>query len=77
MIAGLIDAVRPEGDTAVASVTLPMNPPRLLTLMVAAPDWPANSVTAPEFVETEKSTTVTVIWTEWVREPLVAVTVIV
>ncbi len=72
---GFIDAVRPEGDTFVAMVTLPVKPPRLLRLIDDVPDWPAKIVRLAEPVEMEKSTTLIVTCTEWVREPLVAVTV--
>ncbi len=72
---GLTDAVRPEGDTSVARVTLPVKPPRLLRLIDEVPDWPAKTVMLAVPVEIEKSTTLTMIWTERVREPLVAVTV--
>ena len=77
MLEGLTEAVRPEGVTAVASPMLPLKPPRPFTLMVAVPDWPAKIVMLVEPVETEKSTTLTITRTECVREPLVAVTVIV
>ena len=77
MLEGLTEAVRPEGDTAVASEMLPAKPPRPFALIVAVPDWPAKMLMLVEPVETEKSTTLTVTRTECVREPLVAVTVIV
>jgi len=37
-LAGFIEAVRPDGDTAVVSATFPVKPPRLLVLMVEVPD---------------------------------------
>ena len=74
-LAGLVDAVRPEGDTLVEREMLPAKPPRLFRLMVEVVDWPAKIVMLDEMEETEKSTTLTVTWTECVREPLVAVTV--
>ncbi len=74
-LAGFIEGVRPKGETAVVSVADPENPPRLFSVMVEVPDWPAKIIKLAELAETEKSTTLTVTWTEWVREPLVAVTV--
>ncbi len=47
-LAGLVVAVRPDGDAAVASDMLPVNPPRLFRVMVGLLDWPAKMVTAVE-----------------------------
>ncbi len=66
--------MRPEGDAAVARAMLPVKPPRLLSVIVAVPVWPGKIVRLGD-PETEKSTTLTATRTEWVREPLVAVTV--
>ncbi len=74
-LAGLTEAVMPTGNTAVARDTLPVNPPRLFSVIVEVPDWPAKIVTLVAPVETEKSTTLTDAWTEWMTEPLVAVIV--
>ncbi len=77
MLEGLTEVVRLEGDTAVASDMLPLKPPRPFRFMMAVPDWPAKMVKLVELVETEKSTTLIVTWTEWTSELLVAVMVIV
>ncbi len=69
--------MRPDGDIVVTRATLPAKPPRLFRLMVDVPDWPANIVMLFELGVSEKSTTRTITWTERVRLPLVAVTVIV
>ena len=74
---GLIEAVRPEGDTLVVRAMLPAKPPRPFRLMVEVPGWPAKVVMLVEPDDTEKSTTLTVTCTEWVRDPLVVVMVIV
>ena len=37
-LAGLVDAARPDGDTVVARLTLPVKPPRLFRLRVEVPD---------------------------------------
>ncbi len=74
-LAGFVEAVRPEGDTAVVRAILPVKPPRLWSVIVEVPDWAANIVKFVELEEMEKSTTLTVTCTERVREPLVPVTV--
>ncbi len=74
-LAGFVEAVRPEGDTTVVRAMLPVNPPRLWSVMVEVPDWAAKIVKLVGPEEMEKSTTLTVTCTERVREPLVAVTV--
>jgi hypothetical protein len=62
-LAGLVDDVRPTGDTAVVRVTDPTNPPRLLRSIVEVPDCPARIVKLDNPVEIEKSTTLTFTWT--------------
>ena len=59
-LVGLAEAVRPEGETEVVSATLPANPPRLLSVIVEAPDWPARIVKLVELDDIAKSTTLTV-----------------
>ncbi len=63
-LAGLVDAVSDDGDTAVDRATLPVKPPRLFRLIVEVPDWPAKTVMLDELAETEKSTTLTMTWRE-------------
>jgi len=67
--------VRPAGETAVVRVTVPVNPPRLLRSIVEAPDCPARIARLDDPVEMVKSTTLTLICTACVRDPLVIVTV--
>ena len=74
-LAGFAEPVRPEGDTEVVNAMLPVNPPRLLRVMIEPLDWPEKMVRLVELEDMEKSTTLTVTWTERVREPLVAVMV--
>ncbi len=74
-LVGLMEAVRPEGETLVVSAMFPAKPPRLLSVMEAVSDCPARIARLVDPVEMEKSTTLTVTWTEWVREPLVPVIV--
>ncbi len=74
-LVGLTEEVRPEGETLVVSAMLPAKPPKLLSVMGEVPDCPSKIVRLVEPVEMEKSTTFTVTWTEWVRDPLVPVIV--
>ena len=67
--------MRPAGDTAVVRVTVPANPPRLLRSTVEVPDCPARIARLDDPVEMVKSTTLTLICTACVRDPLVIVTV--
>ena len=60
MLLGLAEAVRPVGETEVVSAMLPANPPRLLSVIVGAPDWPARIVKLVKLEEIAKSTTLTV-----------------
>ena len=41
---GLTEADRPEGDTLAVRATLPVKPPRLVTLIDEEPDCPAKTV---------------------------------
>ncbi len=77
MLVGLTVAVMPDGDTVVATVTVPANPPRLVRSIVEVPDCPAKIDTAEEPVEMEKSTIFTFTWTVCERDPLVRTTVMV
>src|SRR6266571_1297628 len=72
-----MEAVRPEGETAVVSVMLPVNPPRLLRVMLEVADWVARILRLDEPVDMAKSTTLTANVTERVIEPPVAVELIV
>ncbi len=74
-LVGLVEAVSPEGETEVVTAMLPANPPRLLSIIVEVPDWPAKMVRLVELEEIAKSTTLTVTWIECVTEPLVPVIV--
>ena len=74
-LVGFMEAVRPEGETAVVSVMLPVNPPRLLRVMLEVADWVARILRLDEPVDMAKSTTLTANVTERVIEPPVAVTV--
>ncbi len=59
-LVGLAEVVRPEGETEVVRAMLPENPPRLLSVTVEVPDWPARIVKLVELEEIAKSTTLTV-----------------
>ncbi len=74
-VVGLRVALGPEGRTEVESVTVPANPFTLVSWIVEVPGEPAKMVRDAELGEIVKSTTLTVIWTEWEREPMVPVTV--
>ncbi len=58
-LVGFMEAVRPEGETAVVSVMLPVNPPRLLRVMLEVADWVARILRLDEPVDMAKSTTLT------------------
>jgi hypothetical protein len=59
-LVGLAEAVRPKGETEVVSSMLPTNPPRLSSVIVEVPDWPARMARLEELEEIAKSTTITV-----------------
>ncbi len=72
-------AESPEEDDE-ASVTVPLNPPRLARLIVRVDVEPAFMLTVDELAVRVKSgfgagSTVTLIVVEWERDPLVPVTV--
>lgn len=58
-LAGLSEAVGPEGETDTVNTMAPAKPPRLLDTMVEPPDCPAKMLRLAEPVEMEKSTTLT------------------
>jgi hypothetical protein len=62
------------GETAVVSVTVPVNPWILVTNIVEIPDTPALTTTLVGLTVTEKSWTVTATFAEWESTPLVPVT---
>jgi hypothetical protein len=62
------------GETAVVSVTVPVNPWILVTNIVEIPDTPALTMTLVGLTVTEKSWTVTATFAEWESTPLVPVT---
>ena len=57
ILAGVRLQVRPAGDTASASVTVPVNPLIGATVMVEVPESPALIVTDVGLAATEKSAT--------------------
>ncbi len=74
-VAGLRDDVGPEGDTVAVRDRLPVSPLTLVRVMLELDDVPGGTVRELVLAEIVKSTTCTVAWIEWEREPLVAVTV--
>ncbi len=72
---GLRDGKGPEGETVTLRDKLPDNPLRLVSVMLELEDVPAGTDREPGLTEIAKSTTWTRTWTEWVNEPLVAVSV--
>ena len=72
---GLTDAVSPDGDVVVDNVTIPVNPLRLPSWTVDAPEDPLRMVREAGLDETVKSTTLTVTTTECESDPIVPVTV--
>ena len=75
MLVGLRVQVRPAGDTAEVSATVPVNPWTGATVIVEVAVAPATAVTLVGLAVTVKSVTVTVTVAVWVRDPLVPVTV--
>ncbi len=65
----------PVGEHTAESDTVPVNPFRLARLIVTVPELPAVRFMELTLVLRLKSTTLTIIVTEWVNEPLVPVTV--
>jgi len=63
------------GETVVERVTVPANPPRLVSVITAVPEEPRDRLSEDGLIEIEKSDTITVTDTEWTSEPLVPVTV--
>jgi hypothetical protein len=74
-VVGLFDADIPDGVTDAVRETVPWNPPRLVSEMLADPDWPALMMRFDMLDDIEKSPTFTVTWTLWVNDPLEAVIV--
>jgi hypothetical protein len=74
-LVALRDAVRPPEDGVVVSVTVPLNPPRLVRLMVELPLVPTIMLTVVGLALIPKSGTLMVTVTLWEREPVVAVIV--
>jgi hypothetical protein len=75
MLAGDRVQVRPVGETDEVRATVPVNPWTGATVMVEVPAALARAVTLVGLAATVKSLTVTVTVAEWVRDPLVPVTV--
>jgi hypothetical protein len=71
---GLREAVVPEGETDAARLTVPAKPFRLVRVMVDCEEEPEVIVRLVG-AETVKSVTLTVTWTDWDADPLVANTV--
>ncbi len=73
----LSEAAAPAGDTAEVRLMGPVKPLRLVRVIVEVPDDPVGMSRVTGFAEILKSavgTTVTVMVTEWIREPLIPVT---
>lgn len=75
MLAGVRVQVKPAGETAEVSATVPVNPLTGATVIVDVAAVPTVVVTAVGLAATVKSVTVTVTVAAWVRLPLVPVTV--
>ncbi len=71
----LRETVGPEGDTDAERIMLPESPLMLVIVRLEFALAPAGMLRELGLAEMLKSTTITVTWTERVREPLVAVTV--
>jgi len=74
-LAGLRVHVRPAGETVAVRATVPVNPLTGVTVMVDDPEPPDAKLMLVGLAVTVKSRTVTVTVAEWVRAPLVPVTV--
>jgi hypothetical protein len=60
MLAGLIEAVRPLGVTAIEKLIVPVKPATLLSVMDDAPELPPGTFTVVGLAEIVKSPTMTV-----------------
>ena len=76
MLVGFREPVTPEGVVA-ESWTVPENPLTDDAVIVEVPEVPAKNVRELGLAESVKSTTLTMMVTAWVSEPLVPVTVMV
>ncbi len=75
-VAGLSDAVRPvAGETDDESATVPVKPPRLVTVIVEVSEEPRPRVIVFVDADILKSTTLTITLAEWETMLLVPVTV--
>jgi len=75
-LVGVRVQVRPvAGDTVAVRATTPLKPWRAVTVIVEVPEAPARTVTAVGLAAIVKSWIVKVTVAEWVRLPLVPVTV--
>jgi hypothetical protein len=77
-LAGLRDAIRPEGATAVDSETVPeklLRLARLTATVPVEPDWNVRLEELPDMLKSGVITTPTVTVVEWDSDPLVPVTV--
>jgi len=75
MLLGVRVQDKPAGETDEVRATVPVNPFTGATVIVEVAAVPAGVVTAVGLAVTVKSVTVTVTVAEWVRDPLVPVTV--
>jgi hypothetical protein len=75
MLVLLSEHARPEGETEVVRVTVPVNPFSGLMVIVEVAVAPARADTLVGLVVTLKSVTMYVTVAEWVRLPSVPVTV--
>ena len=73
-LVGFREAVTPEGEADGARLTVPAKPLRLVRVTVDVVAEPEVTVRL-DGAETMKSVTLTVTWTDWDAEPLVARTV--
>ncbi len=74
-VVGDSEVVSPEGETELDRVIVPVNPAKLVRLIVAVFELPAWTVTEPGVDDIVKSPTPTVMVVVWESWPLVAVTV--
>jgi hypothetical protein len=77
MLAGLIDAVRPLGETVVPSATVPAKPQTLFTYTMSVPEELPSKARFAEPAKTPNPITITVRLTLCAKEPLVPLTSIV
>ena len=76
-VAGFRDAVGPVGETVEERLTVPVNPPMLISEIVDVADEPAGTLIDGGLAEMRKSATMRLTEAECESEPLVPVTVIV